>query len=87
MTGTFQVKLPVGDDKQLLLSEENTLAILKWRLEQYSPVYRWRPVLQRYIDYVAGRVRGFGIAVHAPLHEPHRPTTIRLLRAPRPHTR
>jgi hypothetical protein len=166
VTGTFQVKIPVGDDKELLLPEENTLAILKWRLEQYSPLYRWRPVLQRYIEYVGGRVRGFGgdpgaikpsptgvpqpervppprgepetwtgkvssvvydrfgdfqgfdletqhgserrfhatehaiedlvrcawldrvlIAVHAPAHEPHRPTSIRLLRVQRPHPR
>jgi Pro-kumamolisin, activation domain len=164
VTGTFQVKIPVGDDKELLLPEENTLAILKWRLEQYSPLYRWRPVLQRYIEYVGGRVRGFGgdpgaikpspigvplpghvppprgeaetwtgkvsavvydrfgdfegfdletehgrerrfhatehaiedlvrgawldrvlIAVHTPAQEPHRPTSIRLLRGPRPH--
>ena len=25
-----------------------------------SPVYRWYPVLQRYVSYVAGRVDGFG---------------------------
>lgn len=60
VTGTFQVKIPVGDDPQLLRPEENTLAILKWRLEQYSPLYRWRPVLERYIEYIEGRVRGFG---------------------------
>lgn len=60
VTGTFQVKIPVGDEPQLLRPEENTLAILKWRLEQYSPLYRWRPVLKRYIEYIEGRVRGFG---------------------------
>ena len=60
ITGTFQVKIPVGTDQKLLLPEENTLAILKWRLEQMSPVYRWYPVLQRYLAYVAGRVQGFG---------------------------
>jgi hypothetical protein len=60
VTGTFQVKIPVGDEPQLLRPEENTLAILKWRMEQYSPLYRWRPVLKRYIEYIEGRVRGFG---------------------------
>ncbi len=60
VTGTFQVKIPVGDDSKLLRPEENTLAILKWRLQQMSPVYRWYPVLQRYIAYVSGRVDGFG---------------------------
>jgi hypothetical protein len=60
VTGTFQVKIPVGDEPQLLRPEENTLAILKWRQEQYSPIYRWRPVLARYIEYIEGRVKGFG---------------------------
>jgi len=60
VTGTFQVQVPVGNDKTLLLPEENTLAIMKWRLEHMSPAYRWYPVLQRYIAYVSGRVTGFG---------------------------
>ena len=60
VTGTFQITIPVEDDKKLLRSEENTLAILKWRLERYSPTYRWRPVLRRYIDYISARVDGFG---------------------------
>jgi hypothetical protein len=60
VTGTFQVKIPVRDDRALLRPEENTLAILKWRLEHFSSSYRWRPVLQRYIEYISTRVRGFG---------------------------
>lgn len=60
VTGTFQIKIPVGSEQTLLLPEENTLAILKWRLQHMSPAYRWYPVLQRYISYVTGRVKGFG---------------------------
>jgi hypothetical protein len=60
ITGTFQIKIPVGHDEALLRPEENTLAILKWRLQNASPTYRWYPILQRYISYVAGRVNGFG---------------------------
>lgn len=60
VTGTFQVKIPVGADSALLLPEENTLAILKWRLEHQSPSYRWYPVLQRYVALVSARVQGFG---------------------------
>ena len=60
VTGTFQIQIPVGEDKTLLKPEENTLAILKWRLLQYPPAYRWRPVLERFIKYVSGRVSGFG---------------------------
>jgi hypothetical protein len=39
VTGTFQVKIPVGDDETLRLAEERTLSILKWRLSQYKPTY------------------------------------------------
>jgi hypothetical protein len=60
VTGTFQVKIPVGNDSKLLLPEERTLSILKWRLLQYKPTYRWRPVLERLIAYVSRRVDGFG---------------------------
>ena len=60
ITGTFQITIPVGRDEALLLPEETTLAIFKWRLEHMSPAYRWYSVLQRYIAYVAGRVDGFG---------------------------
>jgi hypothetical protein len=60
VTGTFQVKIPVGADAHLLRSEQDTLAILKWRLQHFTHDYRWRPVLERYIDYVAKRVEGFG---------------------------
>jgi hypothetical protein len=60
VAGTFQVKIPVSLEEPLLLPEENLLAILKWRLEQMSPVYRWYPVVQRYISIVSARVKGMG---------------------------
>jgi len=58
--GTFQIKIPVTTAEVMLLPEENTLAIMKWRLEQRAPSSRWYPVLQRYISYIAGRVAGLG---------------------------
>ena len=58
--GTFQVKIPVATAAVMLRPEEDTLAILKWRLQQMSPASRWYPVMQRYIDIVAGRVAGLG---------------------------
>ncbi len=60
VTGTFQVKIPVSTKEVMLLPEENTLAIMKWRLQAMAPSNRWYPVLQRYIAYVAGRVDGLG---------------------------
>ena len=44
----------------MLRPEEDTLAILKWRLQQMSTASRWYPVMQRFIDIVAGRVAGLG---------------------------
>ncbi|AIY39914.1 hypothetical protein LT85_0754 [Collimonas arenae] len=60
VVGTFQVKIPVAKDDILLLPEENTLAIMKWRLLQTPPGSRWYPVLTRYIAYLSGRVNAFG---------------------------
>ncbi len=60
VTGTFQVKIPVTTEEIMLRPEENTLAILKWRLQNMSPLYRWYPVLQRYIEYISARVDGSG---------------------------
>jgi hypothetical protein len=60
VVGTFQVKIPVTTRDTMLFPEENTLAIMKWRLEQMAPSNRWYPVLERYIGYIADRVDGLG---------------------------
>lgn len=60
VTGTFQVKIPVATAATLLAPEQSTLAIFKWRLQQMSPANRWYPVLERYILYLSGRVKGLG---------------------------
>ena len=60
VTGTFQVKIPVSTAAVMLRPEEDRLAILKWRLDRLAPSNRWRAVLKRYVDQVAGRVLGLG---------------------------
>jgi len=60
VVGTFQVKIPVATRETLLLPEENTLAIMKWRLQQMALANRWYRVLERYIEYIAARVDGLG---------------------------
>ncbi len=60
VVGSFAVTIPVATPRSILPSEENTLAILKWRLTQTSPGSRWFPVLGRYTSVVAGRVDGLG---------------------------
>ena len=60
VTGAFQVKIPVSTKDAILPAEENTLAILKWRLQAMTPTSRWHPVLDRYISYLSARVAGLG---------------------------
>lgn len=60
IVGTFQVKIPVAAEKVLLRPEENTYAILLWRLGLLSPSDRWYPVLKRYVSYIAARVNALG---------------------------
>lgn len=58
--GAFQVNIPVGSAAELLAAEENRLAVFKWKLDELPETNRWHPVLQRYVDQIADRVRGFG---------------------------
>ena len=60
VTGTFQIKIPIAEAAALLPAEENTLAILKWRLENMPAANKQYPVLQRYVDQISTRVLSFG---------------------------
>jgi len=58
IVGTFAIHTPVATAKEILPQEENTLAIMKWRLGQMSANNRWVPVLKRYIGIIEDRIRG-----------------------------
>lgn len=60
VVGAFQFVINISTEDAILLSEERLLATLRWTILQMSTQNRWQPVLQRYIDYIAGRVQGFG---------------------------
>jgi pro-kumamolisin-like protein len=60
IVGTFAVRIPVATADTILPLEEDTLAIMKWRLGQMAPPNRWIPVLKRYIDLIEQRVNGLG---------------------------
>ena len=60
MCGAFNVRIPVTNAAVMLPIEENTLAILKWRLQTKPAPYRWRPVWKRYIELVGAKVSGLG---------------------------
>lgn len=58
--GAFQFVINIKVKEQILLKEERLLATLRWMLEKKPVTSRWFPVLQRYVSYIAGRVKGFG---------------------------
>lgn len=60
VVGTFQVKIPVAAEPTLLKAEEDTYAILSWRLRQLSAANRWHPVQARYLSLIGARVDAFG---------------------------
>lgn len=60
VSGAFEVKILVTLEETMLPLDENTLAIMKWRLENMTPEYRWYPVLIRYIAYLSARIDGSG---------------------------
>jgi hypothetical protein len=58
VVGSFAVRIPVTTAAAMRPVEENTLAIMRWRLKEMNLTNRWHPVLKRYIGYLEGRVRG-----------------------------
>jgi hypothetical protein len=60
VVGTFQIDIPVETRRTLLAPERNTLAILKWRLQQLPQTDRWYPVTARYVQYISDRVDALG---------------------------
>jgi hypothetical protein len=60
VTGSFQVKVPVTDEDEMLAAEENALAIFRWRLQAMPATNRWRRVLDRYVGYRAEKVDALG---------------------------
>ncbi|MDP9175378.1 MAG: hypothetical protein M3O30_16170 [Planctomycetota bacterium] len=58
--GSFVVQIPVTTADNILPSEMNTLAVMKWRLQEMMPSNRWYPVLQRYMSYISDRITGLG---------------------------
>jgi hypothetical protein len=57
--GAFQFSINIETKHAILLSEERLLATLRSMALTMPADKRWFPVLNRYIEYVAGRVQGF----------------------------
>ena len=54
------MNIAVRAKKELLLAEENILALYKWKIEQIPSSNRWHPVMRRYIARVSGLIRRLG---------------------------
>jgi hypothetical protein len=58
--GAFQLTIPVGDKKVLLVREERDLSVLRWIAQHIPHHSRWFPVFHRYLSQIGGRVTAFG---------------------------
>lgn len=58
--GAFRLNIPFATDLALLKHEERLLAFFRWTLLKLTQTDRWRPVMVRYVDALAVRVKGFG---------------------------
>lgn len=58
--GTVQLEIPISTAEDLLGPEETKLGVLRWIAEAMAPGDRWRPIFERYLENIAGRVRGMG---------------------------
>lgn len=58
--GAFQISIPVKEKQSLLVREERNLAVLRWIAEAIPTSSRWYPVFSQYLEFIGGRVTGFG---------------------------
>ena len=58
--GAFQITIPISTKQHLLRREERLYAWLLFIYKAIAQKSRWHPVFRRYLDQIAGRVRGFG---------------------------
>jgi hypothetical protein len=58
--GAFQVTIPISTKQHLLFREERLYAWLLFIYNSIPQKNRWHSVVKRYLDQIAGRVRGFG---------------------------
>jgi len=58
--GSFQIAIPVSIKSEMLVAEERTYSVMRWIQESVPPTNRWYPVMLRYVEQLAGRVKGLG---------------------------
>jgi Common central domain of tyrosinase len=58
--GAFQMTIPVKTDPEILPKEIRKLSVLKYVQQGIPASNRWYSIFVRYLDQIAGRVRGLG---------------------------
>jgi hypothetical protein len=58
--GSYEVAIPVRTHTTILPTVERELSVLRFIQESIPSTDRWFPVFNRYVDQVAGRVKGMG---------------------------
>ncbi|HEX8364262.1 MAG TPA: hypothetical protein VF603_03145 [Allosphingosinicella sp.] len=60
VVGAFQLGIPVGDTRTLLLPTARLLSLMSWRALRLRPQNRWYPVFRRYLQTLEDKVRALG---------------------------
>ena len=60
IVGSFQLTIPVSDGPLLLQDENRLYSVMRHIFGTVPRETLWHPVLARYLDYLAARVRAFG---------------------------
>nr|MDP9120443.1 LodA/GoxA family CTQ-dependent oxidase [Acidobacteriota bacterium] len=60
LLGAFQITIPVSDKRVMLDREVRKLSVLRHIAAGIEIDDPWHPIFVRYLDQIAGRVRGFG---------------------------
>lgn len=58
--GTWQLSVPVSKASNLRAAEVRRLSVLKHIASTIPPASRWHPIFQRYLNFIAARVRAYG---------------------------
>ncbi len=61
LVGGFEVLIPVEASETIRAEAVRTLAVMRHVATQLPVASRWRPVFDRYLEQLTGRVRGLGI--------------------------
>lgn len=60
IVGSFELRIPVRTGIEMLEAEQDALAVMRYVTQGLPEPDRWKPVLERYLRVVSGRVRAFG---------------------------